>query len=667
MSALARRIAVAVLLFSVSSAALVSAQTPDARFTSAETLATMTLEHLLYELSHYDSWLAMAERDYAADPSSRWTRGFFDETQAVTDRLREAIRLKGSRPPGRVVRSGGGTTVRTARPAPNSSDSMVGPLVIFLTAADVARCGRENISPSDCATGFAMRSAGAMVIGRLILVVSPAGATAATLIGVASAAGEIYLTLDQAADNFNRGVQERANADRLTKPVMDGIVAAYAQRLADARGAVPEPTAVNEAVAALNRVVARAGEESLAFDGFNATTRLATARCADAARLPLASAARADVALGRMERQADAIVAGVADATRSIATCTAAQQAKAAYESAAQELRTLGRLGNETRADVQHASDFFSAVAAAKVSMPEAARRIAALRAAIDDVRAAQLTLSNRSADYNRELDDHVSAVGSVLVSINNLRGSLPADLPPHIADGFKQIDDAYTRATSEVLVGTRMNAIERTAADRVSDVEGIHRLATERFDDMSACGTVTGEMPEALRRDLARIDAAVIAAYRRAEQAVNDGKDLPGQADACARTTTVLPPSVTRTVDGRMAGECTGTIRAVPERATVGSQLMIQVAIAPPADSVITRVATDNPACRDNPACDTERASQGLFRAVLRFQAPAGAAESGGELGRFRVRFIAYDKDNRIRCTGQTPELTVLAPPSRR
>lgn len=675
---------------------------------SIDALKPFTIDRLIYFLQDAQNDVDSAEGLVSRNPTDKHAKAYLDNCQAVVEKIRAAIQARGMRPPGIYVsssaggsagnpgRTGGsapgsrGSTAVIARPGANGTgtasmrtdgatgrggavDSRLAALgtgvALTMTAGEAASCAANGVSLADCAANLVLKTAQGLVVGKLILVLSPTGAIAATVIGVASAGGQIYLALEQAAGNYALDEQKRANAARITSADMAAIVASYTARLADARRGVPEPTAVNDVVSRLSRIVNRARADFEAFESFNRTTKLATARCADPSRSPLTYAAEADKRLLTLGSQADAIGTAVASATRLVAPCSgadAARQAKYLYQNAQRDLRELDPLRTDATADVEDAAGYFAAIGAARSSMPEAARRIAALEAAIEEVSRARTELSNATADYERAVVEHKNRVGAVLVSVHNLRGALPAELPSHIQRGLEQIDDAYTSATAEVLVASRQLAMERAAADDQSRVEGWLRAANEQFDDMRACGMLTGEMPDALRRDLARLTAGIASAYARAEQSVREGIEIPAKADACGRTTSVVPPSLTQPVDGRMSGECSGPIRAVPERGTVGSQLMIQVTIDPPFDTIITRLATDNPACRGNPSCDAQPSSQGRFRAALQFQAPPGATANGTELGRFRVRLAAYDKDNRIRCTGQTPELTVLAPPRR-
>lgn len=622
--------------------------------------------------------------------AERAWQGYLDNLRTILQSIREVLGERGTRPPATVVgsgaasgggaggASGGGatTTQPVGIPGPKGSNttqvetpggggpepktpSIALPFAIFLTAGEMARCATDGTSVTDCAQNFALKAAIGIPVGAAIAVLSPTGAIILTGWAVAETAGTLVFAATQASANYDQMSQQRANAARVTATQMNAIVDAYVERLQEAHVDYTAGDMLTGAMADLDTVVARASGEFTAFGASNAITKIGSAACATTQKQPMAYAAQADQRVKEMQRQADAVVKAVSDAAAAVASCHGAdeaRQAKAAYLKAQQDLQSVQSLGSGARADIQSAMSALADIKAARGSMLDAARHLAALARAIDDARAARTRLKETIANYRTDLRNHARAVEGVYVAVANLRGAFPEELPAHIASGFKRIDDAFTDEASAVFTDDRLIAIDNAAADGVSRVEGWHRLANEQFDDLRDCGQVTGEIPDAVRKDLARMGDDITAASARADGAVSGGKDIPAKADACAARSAAPTP------DGRLRGDCTGTIKAVPERATPGSLLVIDIAIDPPFDTVIVRVATDNPACRNDAACDAQRSTGGRFLARLRYQAPAGAPKGAGVLGTFTVKFAAYDKDNNVRCTGQTKELTVLA-----
>jgi hypothetical protein len=138
---------------------------------------------------------------------------------------------------------------------------------------------------------------------------------------------------------------------------------------------------------------------------------------------------------------------------------------------------------------------------------------------------------------------------------------------------------------------------------------------------------------------------------------------ELEARRDAaCGRPPEPPKPAT----DGLLIGDCKGTIKAVPDRGAPGMILNVNITIEPPFDELISRVATDNPACREDPACDARRIAPGRFTASLRFQSPRTDTTipiSPGVLGTFKVKFAAYDEEKRLRCRGESIDLTVTTP----
>jgi hypothetical protein len=100
----------------------------------------------------------------------------------------------------------------------------------------------------------------------------------------------------------------------------------------------------------------------------------------------------------------------------------------------------------------------------------------------------------------------------------------------------------------------------------------------------------------------------------------------------------------------GSLTGDCSGTIRALPS-GHIGERQDVTITIKPPFHQIITRVTTNNPRCR---TCDAQPKSPGEFVFSGTIRGTAG--------GKYRIEFLAYDKEGRMRCRGETQELLILA-----
>jgi uncharacterized RDD family membrane protein YckC len=111
------------------------------------------------------------------------------------------------------------------------------------------------------------------------------------------------------------------------------------------------------------------------------------------------------------------------------------------------------------------------------------------------------------------------------------------------------------------------------------------------------------------------------------------------------------LRPWDARPTETALVGDCHGTIVPSVTRGYEGDSAEFTITIAPPFDKIITRVTTNNPRC---PQCEAAQEKPGWFELALRFVGPGGS---------WRVEFVAYDKEGRVRCRGYSTELTGLGP----
>lgn len=100
----------------------------------------------------------------------------------------------------------------------------------------------------------------------------------------------------------------------------------------------------------------------------------------------------------------------------------------------------------------------------------------------------------------------------------------------------------------------------------------------------------------------------------------------------------------------GYLSGECNGTIVASPDSGYGGDPVIVTITISPPFDEVITRVDLRNENC--NP-CDSNQAEPGRFSRTLYYQGGGGSG--------YVIEFDAFDKDGKIRCSGQSNPVTDL------
>jgi hypothetical protein len=519
---------------------------------------------------------------------------------------------------------------------------------------------------TDCAAALAFKTGAGLVAGQLITVVAAGGipilsavATGALALGPVAAAGAlVYATYDVAGrvyDGVHDSLKKQETARNVTPDAMNAIVAAFKQRIA----ALPRPSSasVDTEQATLATLVADARAAQTAFQQANNMTRLAASACADPEKNPVRYAADAEGRLREMQTLADTAAREVTNARARVTPCTgadAARQALEGYGRAEKAFQALERQAGDANADITDAIKFFATVKAARASKQAAGAEIARLGAFADRAGAIVGRLREATTKYGQDLNAFLDQSTGVFVTFKAIRNEFPSEaLPPHIAAGFTTVDNAIVTNAASVLTFERLTAIGQQAGDDVTRLQGMHRLATEQFEDLAACGGITDEVPEELRRHLQQLGQDIQSTYRRGEQAIAGGKDVVEKANACG--------TAGSSGEGRLSGDCRGTIEVTPASGPAGSPLRVTVAIEPPGDQRVTRVVAENPGC-STPGCrEMQLTRLGHYRLSLTLQAPRDGVPAGSVLGTFRLKVSAFEGDRAI-CQGESTLVTVRA-----
>ncbi len=112
-----------------------------------------------------------------------------------------------------------------------------------------------------------------------------------------------------------------------------------------------------------------------------------------------------------------------------------------------------------------------------------------------------------------------------------------------------------------------------------------------------------------------------------------------------------VTGPAVTAaSVTTAMNGECSGTIAVHPPSGYEDQEDLVVINLNPLGAALVRRVTTDNPLCHD---CDASRSGPDQFTLRQYYHGN----------GPFRIKFLAFDGDGKVRCQGESAELIALGP----
>lgn len=614
-------------------------------------------------------------RDYAnvkksanSDIEARYLRGL----QEAIDNTRAALSQKGVRTPPVSMPPIPGAPV--SRPGPNASSSRpsaVLPIIAVLSTVELTKCYEQGKDAATCAQELAAKTLAAagtaVAVGTMVTVVSNAGipylsavaagaAAAGPLLATAAGVGSVIYVTYEIGSRINSAEEKRATAGRVTPEGMKALIDAFYSRLSAVRW--PASLAIDAERSALTQLVARARKIQTAFRQANNVTLAASKACSDSGNNPVARAARVEGLLTDMTRLSNSISKEMGDARALADACKGPEDgrsAREAYQRGANALKDLERVGTDARSEMADIVRFFGAVRAGRASKPAAGAQIALLADAANDARRLESRLRDAVSAYERDLDTFLQDSTSVAVAFREITRAFPPDPPAHIATGLKTIDEMLIANAASVLTRDRLAEMGRQAGDDAVRVEGMHRLATEEFNDLTACGGITDELPVPLKTHLEKLTQDLTSTVTRGQQLLAGNKDILDKAEACARRSTtesILPV-------GQFSEPCGGAIAVNRVEGPPGAPVRVTATIAQPAASQVTRVLVENPGC-DSPKCrEMQMTAIGQYTLLLALRAPATATAVAGELGRFHLTLSAYDVDRKM-CSGRSSELRV-------
>lgn len=572
-----------------------------------------------------------------------------------------------------------GATGGQASGGPRLVTPAVVPLTIVLTALQIAECESRGIDVGKCAAQVAMTTAGTLAAGAVIAVVLPSGVPVLTAMGLGAAGmitilnsvyagyegvGMLNAWLREFRIGREQAGQQRFNADRLTPADIARLTAAFQQQidasLAEGRGLNDAAARFNLAKVTLANLLTRAERAHSEFETQNRITKNASGHCRNPERNPVLQAIDAEKSAKEATTKAQTIVDAVNDARRLAAACesaAAARQAKAAWDRARAGIPDLESVHTSTLNRKRDAELFFTALARARQSAVQAGRQVAELRAIAEEAVTAKADVDAALDAYTSDRDRVRQSWQRNLSAFEALSGAFPNPAPPHIQQILAQIDprrhvDPTTGAPDDDALRHERGRVD---AD-LGRITGLHRFADQQFDALLDCRDVPDRMPAELTRLFERLTSESTQAKHRADQAIAAAGTLDATIASCLSRWTTNTGSV-----GQTQNTCSAIVEATPEEGRPGTPLRVRVRMQS-GGRLVQRVEIDNPGCRDARCRRMDLVGADNWQIWLAFQAPPNATATGGVISRFKVRFNAFATGDRLACSGESPELRVLA-----
>lgn len=565
-----------------------------------------------------------------------------------------------------------------APPAGKASPSLVVPLTLVLTAAQVYECAaRGTTTEAQCAMELLVATGQTLAFGTAMIVIGAGGSPiltgvalgAALIAGAQTTYGALVTGVSaygeyQAANEAKQGErqalerladQQRRNLRALTPDRLAALATALQQRASELTTLETRLWQVDGQIFGLqtdlNEVMARAREEYVGFQRLNAITSEAGTACRDTTRNPGRLLLEAETRLDTVENAVERVISRVAEARSLAASCANAEGARKTYDAAVTDLERANTERTKIGDAADAASAFFAQVKAGRGFVKDADRAIMNLGEHLRRAELLSKTFLEAIRTYRDVRDTAWYQANAHLASIEAIKLAFPSPLPAAVAEALAKgaapagdADRALYRHDDDLR--PRLTWAEA----EVNRIEGWIREASRQFDRLESCNGIADDMPVAMQAQFAKLAAEASAATRRAQTAIDGAKDLPGLIDACLKRSTTG-------ADGVLTGACRGTIEATPNAGRPGTPLVLRVRIDPPHHLNVTRVELDNPGCQEERCRQTSLRSIGEYEARLQFQGSATATERT-----FRVKFNVFAGSTLI-CAGQSNELTVLAP----
>lgn len=466
----------------------------------------------------------------------------------------------------------GGNTQAMNRPNPGvNSSSLVVPLMVVLSAAQLAECNLRGIGFGDCAVQVGLRTAGGLAAGKVVLVLSQSGnpivSALATGAGIGAAGigigGAVIAATYAAVEGARAGHaewtaaeaeatlrdQQAQNLQRLTRDKLQALVSSFEDDAAKLRAlqdvlyrAADEPEHRREAFAEL---VDDARVAYTAFTDLNNRLAPAATMCGSAPNNPAGAAVRAEQGAARARAAADRAVA-LFDNARSMTVPCDPQKvaaARAALTSAHEQVAAASRAETDVRDAVRDAALFYSTVRIARDTAGKASLQIAKLERILASALQASADLRGATEVYrenrNRILTEHARFAASVRA----LHDAFGPTAPGSVKTTLSYIDGLVPDPSLRTLSDDELRRFVEMTDSEINRITGFIRSAKASATNVNTCAQIADATSAQLQPLLDRLAQEAPRDVQRAGAAARAAQDLPGALDRCTASGPIGQP----------------------------------------------------------------------------------------------------------------------------
>jgi hypothetical protein len=461
------------------------------------------------------------------------------------------------------ARGRGGATQSIPRPELSglAGMSLVPPLMVVLTAAQLAECNLRGVAFGDCAANVALNAAAGLAVGKTLLVLSASGkplvAALATGTGIGLAAigvgTAVITTVYAGIEGMNAAgaaldaneaqalleKHQAINAKRMTPASLDALVQSFWNESIDVSnefGTLHNSANVTLGTRkSLETQVEKARTAQGAFNRSLPAIRAASAACADSRANPARLAGEAERGAADTRRLASAAVTAFSEARALSTPCerNSASSARDAHRLGTRRLTETSASATAVRDMARDATAFFPLVKAGRDAGTNAAKAIVDAEASLEEAQRIAGQLRTHVGAYREARSETLSKHSRLAASVRALHDAFGPEPPAAIKTALERVAASVAPA-GPALSLDEMRRLAEAADTEVSRIEGLLRTMRDTAVSLEPCPGIADVMPAELRSLFARVVSEAVADERRATAAAQAAADVPKMVEAC-------------------------------------------------------------------------------------------------------------------------------------